>query len=117
MVQAQAGAGMLSRAHVQVLGQGCCAEPGLADPSLLPEMQKHKLRCVFSRLFNHLLNSVLAPVSARLQPCGNRPALIHVEEGLLSLGRCRSAGEVTLLQFADQMGSCRAINLFPIQFR
>lgn len=25
----------------------CCAQPGLADPSLLFEMQKHKLRCFF----------------------------------------------------------------------
>lgn len=70
-----------------------------------------------SCMVNHFLNSVLAPVSAGLQPRGDRPALIHAEEGLLSLGRCRSAGEVTLLQFAVQMGSCHDINLFPIQFR
>lgn len=85
--------------------------------SRLSETQKHTLRCLFSCMFNHFLNSVLAPVSARLQPSGNRPALIHAEGGLLSLGRCRSAGEVTLLQFAVQMRSCHDINLFPIQFR
>lgn len=90
---------------------------GLLCRSRLSETQKHKLRCFYSCMFNHFLNSVLAPVSARLQPRGNRPALIHAEGGLLSLGRCRSAGEVTLLQFAVQMPSCRDINLFQIQFR
>lgn len=70
----------------KVSRRSCCADPGLAGP--LPEMEKHKRCCFyfFSWLFSHLLNSVLPPVWASLQPCSNHPALIHAKEGLLSLG-------------------------------
>lgn len=46
---AGAGAGRCGDAPKgsQTLGRGCCAQPGLADPSLLSEIQKHKLGCFF----------------------------------------------------------------------
>lgn len=81
----EASMGTFPGSHAWALGQSCCADLGLPDTSLF-------CVCFFPWLFNHLLNPVLPPVWAILQPCGNHLALIHAEEGLLSLGWCRSTG-------------------------